>query len=135
MVRLLVSLALCTVPLTGEWETKSGVVVEKPCPRLIEMLDRARLPQGCVAHQAGVWLSRDYYTQLELKNVKLKQDVETARKTAEILQKRVNDLETQLRITTVDGVCPACSCTGTALTSAAITTGVCAAWTLYQSQR
>jgi hypothetical protein len=131
MVRLLtVSAALCLAPASGQWVLKSGEVVNKPCPSIIEMSHKARLPQGCVAHQAGVWLSRQAYTELELELARL----QAAAMREQVLTQRIADLELQLKVTTVAGVCPPCDHTSSILTSTAITTGVCALWTLYQSR-
>ena len=136
MVRLMIMSALvCAAPATGNWVLKSGEVVEKPCPSSIQMSDKARLPQGCVAHQAGVWLSRQTYTDGEVERVRLQHRLEAAREREEILQQRIINLEAQLSMTTVAGVCPACNCTSSILTSTVIATGACAAWTLYNSQR
>ena len=46
-----------------------------------------------------------------------------AREREALLEQRVLDLETQLRITTVAGVCPACNCTSSIFTTTAIATG------------
>lgn len=137
MARLLIiSTALCAAaPSTGNWVLKSGEVVEKPCPSALQMSDKARLPQGCVAHQAGVWLSRQTYTEGEVERARLQHRLDAAREREALLEQRVLDLETQLRITTVAGVCPACNCTSSIFTTTAIATGACAAWTLYNSQR
>ena len=132
------SAALCAAPSTGQWVLKSGEVVEKPCPSALQMSDKARLPQGCVAHQAGVWLSRKTYTQSELDLVRLQQSIKASKAREDVLAQRVTDLEMQLRITTVAGVCPPCNCTSqiftTTAVTAAVSTGACL-WTLYQSQR
>lgn len=133
MVRLLMT-ALCVAPLTGQWVTKRGDVVDKPCPSALQMSHTARMPQGCVAHQAGVWLSRETYTEGELELVRLQQEIKAARAREAVLQQRVLDLETQLKVTSVATVCPACNCTAPVLTTTAISTGVCAIWTLYQSR-
>lgn len=136
MVRLLIMSALvCAAPSTGQWVLKSGEVVDKPCPSALQMSDKARLPQGCVAHQAGVWLSRKTYTDGELELVRLQQAVEASKAREAVLAQRVLDLETQLSITTVAGVCPACDCSSSIFTTTAIATGACAVWTLYNSQR
>jgi hypothetical protein len=136
MVRLLIMSALvCAAPSTGQWVLKSGEVVDKPCPSTLQMSDKARLPQGCVAHQAGVWLSRKTYTEGELELVRLQQAVEASKAREAVLAQRVLDLETQLSITTVAGVCPACDCSSSIFTTTAIATGACAVWTLYNSQR
>ena len=136
MVRLLIMSALvCAAPSTGQWVLKSGEVVDKPCPSPLQMSDKARLPQGCVAHQAGVWLSRKTYTDGELELVRLQQAVEASKAREAVLAQRVLDLETQLSITTVAGVCPACDCSSSIFTTTAIATGACAVWTLYNSQR
>ena len=136
MVRLLITSALvCAAPSSGNWVLKSGEVVEKPCPSSLQMSDKARLPQGCVAHQAGVWLSRQTYTESEIERVQLQHRLDAARAREAVLEQRVLDLETQLRVTTVAGVCPACNCTSSIFTTTAIATGACAVWTLYNSQR
>lgn len=135
MVRFLIlSTVLCVAPSTGEWITKTGDVIHKPCPSAIQMSDKARLPQGCVAHRAGVWLSRQTYTQGEIELVRLQQELASAKEREAVLQQRVLDLETQLKVTTVAGVCPACECSSSIITTTAIATGVCALWTIYNSQ-
>jgi hypothetical protein len=139
VVRLLImSAALCAAPSTGQWVLKSGEVVHKPCPSALQMSDKARLPQGCVARQAGVWLSRKTYTRGELDIVRLQQTIEAAAAREAVLAQRVRNLEMQLRLTTVAGVCPPCNCTSqiftTTAVTAAVTTGVCL-WTQYQSRR
>ena len=135
MVRLLIMSALvCAAPSTGQWVLKSGEVVDKPCPSPLQMSDKARLPQGCVAHQAGVWLSRKTYTEGELELVRLQQAVEASKAREAVLAQRVADLELQVKVTTVAGACPPCKCTHSIVTSTAITTGVCALWTLYKLQ-
>lgn len=134
MVRLLMT-ALCIAPVTGQWVTKGGDVVDKPCPSALQMTEKARMPQGCVAHQAGVWLSRETYTEGELELVRLQQEIKAARAREAVLQQRVLDLETQLKVTSVATVCPACNCTSSVITTTALSTGACAIWTLYQLQR
>ncbi len=138
MVRLLIlSAALCVTPSTGQWVLKSGEVVNKPCPSSLQMSDKARLPQGCIALQAGVWVSRKTYTQRELDLVRSQQAVKAARAREAVLAQRVLDLEMQIRLTTVSGVCPPCNCTSqiftTTAVTAAVSTGACL-WTLYQSR-
>ena len=130
MVRLLtLSFALCTAPTSGTWVLKNGETVEKPCPTILNMVDKARLPQGCVAHQAGVWQSRKSYTSKELELVRLEQEVKLGKAREALLTKRIVELESQLRISTV---APACNCKNKILNSIALSAGVCAVWTLYQ---
>ena len=134
MVRLLMT-ALCIAPVTGQWVTKGGAVVDKPCPSALQMTEKTRMPQGCVAHQAGVWLSRETYTEGELELVRLQEEIKAARAREAVLQQRVLDLETQLKVTSVATVCPACNCTSSVITTTALSTGACAIWTLYHLQR
>ena len=135
MVRLLImSVALCGVPASGQWILKTGEQVEKPCPSSLQMTEKARMPQGCVAHQAGVWLSRKKYTDYELDLVRLEEKMKASKAREAVLVQRVADLELQVKVTTVAGTCPPCKCTNSIVTSTAITTGVCALWTLYKLQ-
>lgn len=126
---LILSFALCTAPTAGTWVLKNGEVVEKPCPTVLDMVDKARLPQGCVAHQAGVWQSRKSYTDKELELVRLQQEVKAGKAREALLTKQIDVLEAKLRLTTI---APACDCKNKIFNSIAITTGACAVWTLYQ---
>jgi hypothetical protein len=131
MVRSLILSLLITAPATGLWITKDGEQVEKPCPSVLEMSDKARLPQGCVAHVHGVWLSRKTYTDGELNRLEMEQKLKAAKEREQVLTARIESLEMQLRMQTVSTVCPACSCTSEIFTTTALAIGGCAVWTLY----
>lgn len=131
MVRSIVlSLALVTPPSWGLWITAAGDTIQKPCPTSLEMSDKARLPQGCVAHVPGVWLSRQTFKEGELERTRLKEELLTSRAREAVLQQRISNLEMQVKITGVETVCPPCRCYGETVIAATVAAGGCMIWTL-----
>lgn len=129
---IIIMMSLLAAPSSGLWITADGDQVEKPCPSALQMSDRARLPQGCVAHVQGVWLSRSTFKEGELERARLEEELLNARAREAALHQRIADLELQVSITGVQTVCPACNCTSQIITSAAVAVGGCALWTLSQ---
>lgn len=129
---IIMALMLSLTPSSGMWITAEGEAVEKPCPSAMQMTDKARLPQGCVAHMQGVWLSRSTFKDAELVRARLKKELDSAKDREIILWKRIESLELQLKITGVESVCPACDCRSHVVVSTAISLGGCALWTAYQ---
>lgn len=131
MVRsLILSLVLVTAPEWGGWVTASGDEIQKPCPTALQMSDKARLPQGCVAHIPGVWLSRSTFKDGELARTHLKEELLTSRAREAVLQQRIRNLEMQIKITGVQTVCPPCRCYGETVIAATVAAGGCMIWTL-----
>jgi len=130
MARSIILLLALTAPTTGLWINAAGEEVTKPCPSALQMSDRARLPQGCVAHVPGVWLSRDTFKEGELERVKLRAELDKAAAREKVLSQRIADLELQVTLVAVEQVCPACNCYTEIITTTSLAVGGCALWTL-----
>jgi len=130
MVRSIILLLALTAPTTGLWINAAGEEVTKPCPSALQMSDRARLPQGCVAHVPGVWLSRDTFKEGELERVKIRAELDKAAAREKVLNQRIADLELQVTLVAVEQVCPACNCYTEIITTTSLAVGGCALWTL-----
>ena len=130
MARSIILLLALTAPTTGLWINAAGEEVTKPCPSALQMSDRARLPQGCVAHVPGVWLSRDTFKEGELERVKLRAELDKAEAREKVLNQRIADLELQVTLVAVEQVCPACNCYTEIITTTSLAVGGCALWTL-----
>ena len=130
MARSIILLLALTAPTTGLWINAAGEEVTKPCPSALQMSDRARLPQGCVAHVPGVWLSRDTFKEGELERVKLRAELDKAAAREKVLSQRIADLELQVTLVAVEQVCPACNCYTEIITTTSLAIGGCALWTL-----
>ena len=130
MARSIILLLALTAPTTGLWLNAAGEEVTKPCPSALQMSDRARLPQGCVAHVPGVWLSRDTFKEGELERVKLRAELDKAAAREKVLNQRIADLELQVTLVAVEQVCPACNCYTEIITTTSLAVGGCALWTL-----
>ena len=65
---------LTPAPSTGLWTTGDGEEIEAPCPGTLG--ERARLPRGCGAPEAGVLISRAAYINQEGEFASLRAEVQ-----------------------------------------------------------
>ena len=130
MVRFLTPFLLLLAP-TGEWVTKTGEVRTVACTPAQEYGDKARMPKGCIAYSAGVWVSRTYYTDLELQKVRNQEKIKELKKLQVLLNRRINSLEMQLQIKTVAPACN-CNCTVPIIVSTVGSIGVCSLWNQFK---
>lgn len=102
MIKLILTGALFMLtPADGEWVTARGERVTKPCESDF-VNQRMRMPRGCVAPQAGVLLTRDYFKALELDKVERDKLLEGKDEIIKSLEGRVRELEAKMRITAVE---------------------------------
>lgn len=135
MIKYLASaLFLFSASATGIWIKSDGEVIEVPCPESFDS-DRARLPQGCVNPQAGVWLSVARYKELEVEIAELKAANDGKDKVIGAHEQTIKDLRSNLLVCTAVPDCPVCpstdlrsTFTGAAI-GTAITLGGCFLWT------
>ena len=110
---------------TGNWRDADGTLRDVPCPESFE--ERARMPKGCVAKEMGVWLSREYYTQLVVNLSRLKKEKEERQKLLKLKEDRIKSLELQLKLKVV-APAPAPSCFTEILSTTILTTAGCVVW-------
>ena len=67
-------LILTPAPSTGLWPTGEGEVIAAPCPVTLD--EKARLPRGCEAPEAGVLISRATYINQEGELASLRAEVQ-----------------------------------------------------------
>ena len=138
MKTLAIALSLTIVgpSTTGIWLDGDGRAVEVSCPGVLEYeAGRLRLPSNCVAQRPGVWLSRDYYTDLEVKLAKaearvaeLEKQQQQAREEYYVCRNEVTSMSiTGYGQPVFDG--PALPFFGGAALGTLISLGGCALWT------
>lgn len=67
-IAIALSLLIVGQSTSGIWLDSEGRAMEVPCPGVLQFEEgRVRLPSSCVAQRPGVWLSRAYYTDLEVR--------------------------------------------------------------------
>lgn len=110
---------------TGNWTDAEGNTRNLPCPT--EFKDRARMPQGCVAQNMGVWLSRSYYTQLVVRLNAVKKEKEEQKKLIKLQEDRIQSLELQLKIKVAIPK-PSCNCIPEIFASTLVSTAGCVLW-------
>jgi len=130
MVRFLTPFLLLLAP-TGEWITKTGEVRTVACTPAQDYGDKARMPKGCIAYSAGVWVSRTYYTDLELQKIKSIEKIKELKQLQQVMKTRISNLELQLSLKTV---APARtkSCTVPVVLSTVGAIGVCSLWNQFK---
>lgn len=121
----------------GVWINTDGERVEVPCPPASEYGSRTRLPAGCRAEVAGVWLSVERYRELEINLAKREADLEAQATIVQELKSQINSCQSQLLVCMAAPPCPSCPSAFVPLTQGAllgslITSGGCVAWTLFK---
>lgn len=123
---------------TGLWVKSNGDVIEVPCPDMIKFGLETRIPAGCTAHRAGVWISATEYKEYRVQLAEASAQIQQQQMIIDALKQQLKQVEDNLVLCRAIPECVPCidhslkhNLTGAAA-GAAITGGGCLLWTLFR---